>query len=69
MTDYIRPELDAEDIALAGTIALNKFRSYGAPFNTAQLLIDLCKTIIRLVKEINEHRAARGIAPLEVFEV
>ena len=67
--DYTRPELDAEDTALACTIAINKFRSYRAPFNTAQLLIDLCKTIIRLAKEINEHRAARGIEPLEIFEV
>ena len=67
--DYTRPELDAKDIALACTIAINKFRSYGAPFNTAQLLIDLCKTIIRLTKEVNEHRSARGIAPLGMFEV
>ncbi len=33
------------------------------------MLAALCLENVRLVKEINEHRAARGIEPLKTFKV
>ena len=68
MTDYTRPELTAEEKTKAKHDAETTFRKYGLKGITLAL-VGLCFENRRLVKEINEHRAARGIAPLETFEV
>jgi len=68
MTDYTRPELTADEKNKAQADANTLFRKYGIK-GVILALAGLCFENRRLVKEINEHRAARGIAPLETFEV
>lgn len=68
MTDYTRPELNDEEKAQAKRDAETTFRKFGLK-GMVLALAGLCFENRRLVKEINEHRAARGIAPLETFEV
>jgi hypothetical protein len=65
---YTRPELTAEDRTKAGDYARATFRKYGMG-KVIIMVAELCLENIRLVKEINEHRAARGIDPLPTFEV
>jgi hypothetical protein len=66
--DYVRPELEEKEIIQARMNAATLVRKYGMT-----RLPDMLKLLIlenvRLVKEINEHRAARGIEPLETFKV
>lgn len=66
--DYTRPELNDEDVANANTYAAVLFRKNGLR-NVTKILSVLILENIKLAKEVNEHRAARGIAPLETFEV
>jgi hypothetical protein len=66
--EYTRPELTAEDHDKAEAYARATFRKYGIG-KVVIMVAALCLENVALVKEINEHRAARGIAPLEVFEV
>jgi len=66
--DYIRPELEERDIIQARMDAQKLIRKYGIK-NMSKMLVALVIENVRLVKEVNEHRAARGIAPLETFEV
>jgi len=66
--DYTRPELEERDIIQARMDAQKLIRKYGIK-NMSKMLVALVIENVRLVKEVNEHRAARGIAPLETFEV
>jgi len=68
MTIYTRPELTDQDRKQAETEAKKLLRKYGYS-NFPKMLAALCIENVRLVKEINEHRAALGIDPLETFEV
>ena len=68
MTDYTRPELEEKEVIQARMDAQKLIRKYGMN-NLPKMLSALVLENARLVKEINEHRAARGIAPLETFEV
>lgn len=68
MTNYTRPELEEKEIIQARMDAQKLMRKYGMN-RWAAMLSALVLENVRLVKEINEHRAARGIAPLETFEV
>ena len=68
MTEYTRPELTKEEQAAAKQDAHTLCRKYGI-HGIVLALAALCFENRRLVKEINEHRAARDIAPLETFEV
>lgn len=65
---YQSPELTDEDRKKAEADARALIKKYGFN-NLPKMLAALCVENVRLVKEIQEHRAARGIAPLEVFEV
>lgn len=65
--NYTRPELTVEDKAKAEADALKLVKKYGFA-NLPKMLAALCVENVRLVKEVNEHRAARGIDPLETFE-
>lgn len=67
-TPYTRPELTDDDRKKAEADAQALIKKYGFA-NLPKMLAALCIENVRLVKEIQEHRAARGIAPLEVFEV
>lgn len=66
--EYTRPELNAEDRKQAEQYAGMVFRKYGIAKVTV-MIASLCLENIRLLKEVNEHRAARGIDPLPTFEV
>jgi hypothetical protein len=66
--DYTRPEITAEDKATAERDSKALVKKYGYN-NLPKILASLAVENVRLVKEINEHRAARGIDPLPVFEV
>jgi hypothetical protein len=66
--EYNSPELTDEDKKKAEADALKLVRKYGFA-NLPKMLAALCVENVRLTKEINEHRAARGIDPLETFEV
>ena len=68
MTDYTRPELEEKELIQARMDAQKLIRKYGMS-NLPKMLSALVIENIRLTKEVNEHRAARGIAPLETFEV
>lgn len=67
-TDYQRPELTAEDRDKAESYARAAFRKYGIG-RVVVMVAALCLENVALLKEVNEHRAARGIAPLEGFKV
>jgi hypothetical protein len=66
--NYQRPELTEVDKKQAAADAQKLIKKYGFN-NIPKMLAALCVENIRLTKEVNEHRAAREIAPLEVFEV
>lgn len=68
MTAYTRPELTKEEYRHAQEDAGKLFRKYGLR-NVGITILMLCIENVRLTKEVNEHRAAREIAPLETFEV
>ena len=65
---YTRPELDAKDREQAENYARATFRKYGVG-KVVVMVASLCLENVRLLKEVNEHRAARGIDPLPVYEV
>jgi hypothetical protein len=67
-TPYTRPELTAEDTKRAEEYAAKVFRRYGIT-KVVIMVAALALENVRLLKEINEHRAARGIEPLPMFEV
>lgn len=66
--DYTRPELEEKEVIQARMDAQKLIRKYGMN-KLAIMLAALVIENVRLVKEINEHRAARGIEPLATFEV
>lgn len=66
--EYIRPELDEKDVIQCRMDAAALIRKYGME-NVQKMLSMLVIENVRLVKEINEHRAARGIPPLDVHKV
>lgn len=66
--NYTPPQLTDADRRQAEEDAKGLFRKYGIR-NITIMLAALCLENVRLVKEINEHRAARGIEPLKTFEV
>lgn len=65
---YTRPELTDEDKKQAEADAKNLLKKYGYT-NFPKMLAALCIENVRLIKEINEHRATLGIEPLPTFEV
>lgn len=70
MTDlqpYARPELDEGEVIQAHMYAAKLIRKHG--LNKMPVLVDLViLENTRLVKEIQEHRAARGLEPLPTVE-
>lgn len=66
-TEYKRPEIDEatqEAIARAVNRQIN-----GKPFREVRkAFMAVCIENARLLAEVNEHRAARGLAPLPVYE-
>ncbi len=70
MTDlsYTRPELTPEEKQQAQTDGLKLTANRSVPQLRA-LFIAMCQENMRCLKEINEHRAARGIEPLRGFKV
>ena len=66
--EYKSPELTAEDTAKAEANAKLLIRKWGFG-NLPKMLAALCVENVRLTKEIQEHRAARGIEPLKTFEL
>lgn len=68
MTTYTRPELTEADKREAEKTATSLLRKYGFG-NFPKIVAALCLENVRLTREINEHRAARGIDPLETYEV
>ncbi len=65
---YTRPELTEEERILAANDAQKLVRKYGMT-NLGQMLGMLVLENTRLVKEIQEHRKARGFEPLPTFKV
>lgn len=65
---YQRPELTPEEKELAAENAEKLIRKYGYT-NLVKMLGMLALENARLVKEIQEHRAARGFEPLPTFKV
>lgn len=66
--EYTRPQLTKEEEREAMDGASKLVRKYGMR-NFGTLLSSLCRENMLLVKEINEHRLARGIEPLKTYEV
>jgi hypothetical protein len=66
MEHYPRPMLTPEEQAkqreLARNINFTQFQSRG------RILSKLCEENLRLLKEVNEHRLARGFDPLPGFD-
>lgn len=65
---YQRPELEEKDIIQARMDAASLIRKYGMS-KVMQMLNALIVENVRLTKEIQDHRAARGFEPLPTFEV
>lgn len=68
LTPYPRPELTDADKAQAAEDARKLIRRYGMN-NAVRIIAELAAENVRLAKEVNEHRAARGFDPLPTFEV
>lgn len=68
MTDYIRPNLTTKEQYDAEKDAKELIRKYGMS-NAIKIITLLAVENVRLTKEINEHRAARGIDPLPTYKV
>ena len=66
--EYERPELTEKEIDQAQTDARTLIHKYGMN-NAIKIIALLCVENVRLTKEVNEHRAARGIDPLPTFKV
>ena len=66
-TKYHAPVLTLEERNKAQAYAKKMIDKY--PHRQRTFIAVLCIENMRLVKEINEHRAARGIDPLPVHEV
>jgi hypothetical protein len=65
--EYKRPELEEKDLILAKMDVAKLVRKY---YRSRDQIIELLAIEnVRLTKEVNEHRAARGIDPLPVFKV
>ena len=67
-TQYTRPNLTPEERYKAEKTAKALIAKYGFG-NLPKMLAHLCVENALLVKEIQEHRAARGIEPLPKYEV
>ncbi len=65
--NYQRPEIEEKELIQAKMDVAKLVRKYYR--SRDQIIQLLAVENVRLVKEINEHRAARGIDPLPVFEV
>lgn len=68
MTDYTRPELTDDEITQAQDDARRLIRKYGM-LQAVKIIALLAIENVKLSKEVNEHRAARGIEPLKTYEV
>ena len=68
LTPYPRPELTEADNAQAAADARTLIRKYGMN-NAMKIIAALALENVRLAKEVNEHRAARGFEPLPTFKV
>lgn len=66
--EYHAPVPSQEDKKKAEVGATKLIKEHGYN-NLPKIIALLCIENVRLVKEIQEHRAARGIEPLKVFEV
>jgi phosphopantetheine adenylyltransferase len=66
--DYQRPELEEKDLIQARMDAAALVRKYGLN-RVKEMLQALVIENVKLTKEINEHRAARGIEPLTTYKV
>ena len=67
-TPYTRPTLTKQDEAEAQETAKALLRKYGMN-NVTPIIAHLCLENVRLVREIEEHRAKLGIEPMKTFEV
>jgi hypothetical protein len=67
-TEYTRPVLTNDEKYKAEQDAKALILKYGYG-NVAKIIALLAVENVRLIKEIQEHRAARGIDPLPTFEV
>ena len=65
--DYTRPTLTKEEEQKAEQAAKGLMRKFGIQ-GVLIGLAQLCRENMILLKEINEHRAARGIEPIKVIE-
>ena len=65
MTTYTRPEITKDDMKKAGEYAKKFIVKYGVG-NFGKIIVSLCAENIRLTREVNEHREARGIEPLQI---
>ena len=65
---YTRPEPNEVDKKEAVKTANDLLRKYGASKITMIISL-LCLENSMLTREVNEHRAARDIEPLKVYEV
>jgi hypothetical protein len=65
--EYIRPTLTKDEESKAEKAAKGVMRKFGIQ-GVVMGLAQLCRENMLLLKEVNEHRAARGIAPLPVVE-
>ena len=65
---FERPELEEKDFIQARMDAAKLIRKYGLR-NFERMFSALVVENVRLTKEIQIHRAARGLEPLKTFEV
>lgn len=68
-TDYHRPQVSQNDVSKIAQMvrrATNTHRNSAEEIRSAFFLV--CIENARLLAEVNEHRAARGLAPLPVHE-
>jgi len=68
MSIYPRPEFTEGDRKKAEAYATAAIKKYGLK-NFCKLLALIALENIRLTRECNEHRTARGFEPLELHEV
>lgn len=66
MEEYKRPELSNDEMGKMGAWAVVLA---GLPLpKRVQMIYKICEENLRLVKELNSHREARGYEPLPIYD-
>lgn len=68
MIEYIRPEIDKDESQKIAIVA-HQISAHNNFQEKKVLIANMLIELVKLTKECQQHRAALGIKPLEVFDI